>query len=185
MNTRKGKCTPAAARSHPEMDDSELLGEEGHNVYRHLIGNLQWRCCISRADIQFAVCSFSQFSACPHKKQLRGVERVFLYLKDFLDHGIVIDHWDLECVPELPVPDPLFINQYSNAFKEIDPAIPELFGPAIQMFIFFDSDLAHDLRTHKSCTGFVTFVGKTSVSWSSKHQTSIQTSSYGDKFMAS
>jgi hypothetical protein len=34
VNTRKGKHTPAAAGSHPEMDVSELLVEEGHNVYQ-------------------------------------------------------------------------------------------------------------------------------------------------------
>ena len=105
-------------------------------------------------------------------------------MKDFPDSGIVIDNRDLECVPELPVPDSLFIHQYPDVFKEIDPAIPEPFGLAIQTSIIFDSDLVHDLRTHRSCTGIVVFVGKTPVLWSSKHQTSIQTSRYHAEFMA-
>ena len=160
VNTRKGERNTVAARSYPEMDDSKLLGEEGHNVYQHLIGILQWLCCIGRVDIQFAVCSFSRFSACPRKKRPRVVEQVFQYLKDFPDSSIVINHRVLECVPELPVPDSLFIHQYPDVFKEIDPAIPEPFGLAIQMSIFFDSDLAHDLRTHRSCTGIVASWGR-------------------------
>ena len=78
----------------------------------------------------------------------------------------------------------LFIHQYPDAFEEIDPTIPEPFGPAILTSIFFDSDLAHDLRTHRSCTGIVVFIGRMPVSWSSKRQTSIQTSNYGAEFMA-
>jgi hypothetical protein len=85
---------------------------------------------------------------------------VFQYLKDFPDHGIVIDHQDLYCVPELPVSDPSFLYQYPHAFEEIDPIILKPFGPAIQMSIFFDSDLAYDLRTHSSCTGIVVFIGR-------------------------
>jgi hypothetical protein len=104
-----------------------------------------------------------------------GVECVFQYLRDFPDLGIVIDHCDLDCVPELPVPDPLFIHQYPDALKENDPAIPKLFGPDIQISIFFDSDLAHDFITHRSCTGIVIFVGKMPVH---------QMSSYGVEFMA-
>jgi hypothetical protein len=43
----------------------------------------------------------------------------------------VINYWDFDGVTELPVPDPLFIHQYPDALKEIDPAIPHLFGPPI------------------------------------------------------
>ncbi len=41
VNTRKGKQTPLWTESHPEMDETELLGEEGHNAYKQLIGILQ------------------------------------------------------------------------------------------------------------------------------------------------
>ena len=77
VNTRKGKQNPMSAGSHSEMDETKVLGEEGHNAYQQLIGILQWLCCIGRADIQLAVCSLSHCLACPRKKQLRAVERVF------------------------------------------------------------------------------------------------------------
>ena len=51
VDTRKSERTPAAAGFLPEMDDSKLLGEEGHNVYQQSIGVLQWLCCIGRVDI--------------------------------------------------------------------------------------------------------------------------------------
>ena len=80
-------------------------------------------------------------------------------MKDFPVHEIIIDHSDLEIVPALPVPGAAFEQQYPDAVEEIDPNIPQAFGPPLQTFIFFDSDLRHDLRTHRSCTGLVVFVG--------------------------
>ena len=118
-----------SARSHQEMDKTNLLGEERHKVYQRLIGILHWLCCIGRTDIMFAVCSLSCFSAFPRKKQLRAVEQVFQYLKDFLDQEIIIDHCNLEGVLVIPVPDTNFEQQYPDAFEEIDPNIPQAFGP--------------------------------------------------------
>ena len=111
--------TPLLARSHPEIDETELMVEEGHNASQRLIDNLQWLCCMGRTGIQFAVCYLSHVLACPRKKQLRVAKRVFQYLKYFLEQGIIIDHHDLECVPVLPVPDVSFEQQYPSSFKEI------------------------------------------------------------------
>ena len=104
--------------------------KRGINVYQQSIGTLL--CFVALVEQTFSsVCSFSHFSACPCKKQLRGVKCVIRCLKDFPDRGIVINYWDFDGVTELPVPDPLFIHQYPDALKEIDPAIPHLFGPPI------------------------------------------------------
>ena len=85
FKTKKYEKIPILADSHPEMDKSDLLYEDIHNAYQHLIGILLWLCMIGRADIQFSVCSFSQFSACPHEDQLKVVEKVFGYWKEFPD----------------------------------------------------------------------------------------------------
>ena len=62
---------------------------------------------------------------------------MFQYLKDFPERGIVIDYRDLDCVPELPVPDPSFSHQYPYAFEEIDPTIPKPFGQHCRRPSFF------------------------------------------------
>jgi len=112
------------------------------------------------------------------------VEKEFSYLKEFPDRRIKVDHQDLKVLPVLPTPDASFKEQYPDAFEELDERFPIPFGPPIQSSIFFDSDHAHDLKTKRSCTGIIVYVGSTPVTWSSKRQTSIQTSSYGAECMA-
>ena len=184
MKTKKCEKPPISADSHPEMDKSDLLDKDGHNANQHLVGILQWLCMIGRADIQFSVCLLSQFSVCPHKEQLKAVQKVFGYLKEFPDRQIKVDHQDLKVLPILPTPDASFKEQYPDAFEELDERFPVPFGPPIQSSIFFDSDHAHDLKTKRSCTGIIVYVGSTPVTWSSKWQTLIHTSSYGAEFMA-
>ena len=166
------------------MDKSDLLDENGHNAYQRLIGFLQWLCTIGRADIQFSVCSLSRFSACPRMGQLKAVEKVFGYLKEFPDRRILVDHRDLKVFPVLPTPDASFKEQYPDAFEELDERFPIPFGPPIQSSIFFYSDHAYDLKTERSCTGIIVCVGLTQATWSSKWQILIQNSSYGAEFMA-
>ena len=173
-----------STNSHPETDESDLLDENDHSTYQHLIRILECLCTIGRTDIQFPVCFLSRFSACPHKEQLKAVGNVFGYLKDFPDRWTKFDHWDLKVLPMLPTPDVSFKELYPDVFEELDKRFLILFGPAIQSSIFFDSDHAHDLKTKRSCTRIIIYVGSTPVSWSSKRQTSIQTSSYGAEFMA-
>ena len=71
--------------SHREIDESGLLDKVNHNAYRHLNGILWQLCTMGSADIQFSVCCLSCFSACICKEQLKAVEKVFGYLKDFHD----------------------------------------------------------------------------------------------------
>ena len=59
MKTKKCEKIPISADSPPEMDKSDLLDEDSHNTYQHLVGILQWLCMIGRADIQFSVCFLS------------------------------------------------------------------------------------------------------------------------------
>ena len=50
--------------------------------------------------------------------------------------------------------------------------------------ILVDSDHAHDLKTRRSVTGLLAFVGSTPVMWMSKHQGAIASSTYAAEFSA-
>jgi hypothetical protein len=52
------------------------------------------------------------------------------------------------------------------------------------MRIFVDSDHAGDLVTRQSRTGFVVFLNCAPIYWSSKKQTSCETSTFGSEFVA-
>ena len=90
---------------------------------------------------------------------MKTVEKVFGYLKEFPDRRIQVDHCDLKVLPVLPTPDASFKERYPDAFEELDEQFPIPFGPPIQSSIFFHSDCAHDLKTKRSCTGIIVYVG--------------------------
>ena len=68
--------------------------------------------------------------------------------------------------------------------EELDEDFHEARGPERQSSIFFDSDHDHGVWTRRSCTGLIVYVGRTPVVWFAKRQTSIQSLTYGEEFMA-
>jgi hypothetical protein len=52
------------------------------------------------------------------------------------------------------------------------------------MRVFVDSDHAGDLITRRSRTGFIVFLDGAPIYWSSKKQTSCETSTFGSEFVA-
>ena len=181
VKTKKCENTSFSVDMHPKIDESDLLDEEGHKAYKHLVGILQQLCTIGMADTQFSV--FSLSPACSHKGQLKAVEKVFGYFKDLPERWIKVDHWGLKGLPMLPTPDLSFKEQHPDALEELGQQFPIPFGPLIQSSIFFHSDLAHDQKAKRSCTGIIMCVGSAPVSWLSKRQSSIQISVYGAECM--
>jgi hypothetical protein len=66
----------------------------------------------------------------------------------------------------------------------LDPKFPEPLIPEMVINIFVDANHAHDKVTGRSVTGLFCFVGSTPVSWKSKRQASVQTSTFGAEFTA-
>ena len=54
----------------------------------------------------------------------------------------------------------------------------------LEMSVFIDADHGHAKVSGRSVTGVIVVVGSTPVCWSSKHQTSVQTSTFGAEFAA-
>ena len=54
----------------------------------------------------------------------------------------------------------------------------------LQVTLFVDADHAHNIKTRRSITGFIDYVGSKPVVWFSKHQGSIASSTYSAEFSA-
>ena len=54
----------------------------------------------------------------------------------------------------------------------------------LDLHVFCDADHGHDKVTGRSITGIMSVVGSTSVTWSSKQQVAVQTSTFGAEFTA-
>jgi hypothetical protein len=59
--------------------------------------------------------------------------------------------------------------------------MPLSLGPSMTMRVFVDSDHAGDLVTRHSRTGFIVFLNGAPIYWSSKKQTSCETSTFGSE----
>jgi hypothetical protein len=57
-------------------------------------------------------------------------------------------------------------------------------GKRVKITTYVDSNLNHDLITGQSVTGVLHFVNHTPVHWFSKKQPTVETATYGSKFIA-
>ena len=68
--------------------------------------------------------------------------------------------------------------------EELPSNIPKVCGPLMTMQVFVDADHAGDLLTWRSRTGVLVFLNGAPKYWSSKKQTSCETSTFGSEFVA-
>jgi hypothetical protein len=68
--------------------------------------------------------------------------------------------------------------------EELPNNMPKPCSPLMTMRVFVEADHAGDLLTRCSRTGFVVFLNGAPIYWSSKKQTSCETSTFGSEFVA-
>ena len=178
--------SPMSESIHPEIDNTNILDPERHSHFRSLVGCANWLVILGRFDIAYAANTFSRFSNEPRIGHLKGMIRVFGYLKRYDKGKIIID-------PNYPNHELYESENYDN-WKEFYPEAEEMLpdendkieylGPPVRITAYKDSDHAHDLVTRRSVTGILLFVNNTPVKWISKRQKTIETSTYGAELVA-
>ena len=73
---------------------------------------------------------------------------------------------------------------YSGAKEAIPLDIPEPRGKPIDLRLYIDSDFTGNKVTHRSRTGFIVYMNMEPFAWSSKKQTTVETSVFGSEFVA-
>ena len=108
-------------------------------------------------------------------------------MKSVPNPQIAIDHRPLQfkrTKPNYEAICPDFLKDYPDAQEEMDPKFPRPFGTIMETTFMVDSDHAHDLKTRRSLTGVLGYVGSTLVIWKSKRQGTIASSTYAAEFSA-
>ena len=178
--------TPMSESLHPELDDTPLLDPVRHSQYRSLVGSANWLVTLGRFDVAYATNTFSRFSMQPREGHLKGIIRVFGYLKRYNKGKILID-------PNYPdhsgYPTPEYDN-WREFYPEAEEHIPDLkdipdpLGPMVRMTVYKDADHAHDIVTRRSVTGILLLINNTPVKYISKRQKTVETSTYGSELVA-
>ena len=110
------------------------------------------------------------------------------YLEIHKENTITFDPQELYLSPELQQ-DALekgraLHSLYPDANDEIPPNAPEPRGRHVQVNCFVDSDHAGDRITRRSHTGIILYVNKAPISWFSKRQNTVESSTFGSEFVA-
>ena len=184
----KSNC-PMADTYHPELDDSPLLNELHSSKYRALIGSANWIITLGCFDIAYATMALARFSMAPHHGHFKAMQKVLGYLRKFPKGRILINsgHFDHEKDHPQVYTQHMFDNWhefYPDAEEELPPDQPESLGAKARISIYVDADHARDMVTWCSVTGVILFVNKTPVKWISKHQKTVELSTYGSELVA-
>ena len=114
--------SPMPDGAHTELDDSPMLSSIDHSKFCSLIGCANWLVTLGRFDVAYAVNAFGRFSMAPREGHLKGIIRVFGYLKKFSKGSIMID-------PKYPDHAQFDVADY-NQWKEFYPDVEEMIpGP--------------------------------------------------------
>ena len=179
---------PLANGYRPEIDVSEELGEDEASYYHSLIGVLRWMVELGRADICVEVSMMSSHLALPRVGHLEQLFHIFAYLKKHSNTEMVFDpslvEFDRSEFPAKDWSKSVYTQDGAELKEQVPPNMPKPRGAGFTMRVFVDSDHAGDAVTRRSRSGFIVFLNGSPIYWSSKKQTSCETSTYGSEFVA-
>ncbi|XP_019424538.1 PREDICTED: uncharacterized protein LOC109333463 [Lupinus angustifolius] len=123
-------------------------------MFRQLVGCLRFL-CHSRPEISFGVGLVSRYMSSPRHSHLIAAKRILRYLKGTLDHGVMFPYKKFETKQNV-----LHLEAYT------------------------DSDWCGDQVDRRSTMGYIFFLGKAPISWSSKKQDVVALSTCEAEYIA-
>ena len=176
--------SPFTSGHRPEIDVTNELNDVDTACYQSLIGILRWIVELGRVDITTEASMMASCMALPRQGHLDQLFHMFAYLKYNHNSEMVFD-------PSEPDVDESLFNKYNwdqslhgECNEDIPDNVPESRGHGFKIVAFVDSDHAGDTVTRRSRTGFIVFLNNSPIHWTSKKQTSIETSSFASEFIA-
>ena len=179
LKTKAPTILPSGYR--PELDCSKALNDEWTGYYQQYIGILRWAVELGRVDITCECSMMAAYCAAPRQGHFEAIMHMFAYLKYKPRSRMVFDH----TIPPLPEEVPAdWYPFYGNVKEELPPNMPEALGNPVRQITFCDSDHAGDQVNRRSRTGVLLYVNRSLITWYSKKQLSVETSSFGSEMVA-
>jgi hypothetical protein len=170
--------TPMSEGYHPKVDDSLLFTRDDSAKYRSIIDCCNWIIVLGRFEISYATSFMNKFNILPREGHLKAVKGILSYFKTFPKGRFIID----TSYPDhfiYPVEDHSnWMEVYPDGGEEFPKDIPPEKGPRVRMTVYIDADHAHDLVTRRSTTGILVMLNDKTIRWISKHQKTVETSTY-------
>jgi hypothetical protein len=161
----------------PGEDVTEELSDDEETYFQQVIGVLQWMVEVGRIDINTKVPLPSQHLALPRVGHLQAELHIMAYLRNKHNSRMVFD-------ATAPVMDKGQFLRQDCAKEAIPPNALTPRGLGVTMRMFVDSDHVGDKVSRRSRTGFLIYLNMGLVQWLSKRQSTIETSVFGEEFVA-
>ena len=178
--------TPFSDTYHSELDDSPFCDAPTISKYKSLLGSANWVITLGRYDIAYAVSTLARYTMAPREGHFKAMERLFGYLNKYAKGHIVLDS------KVAPIRAKASFNLganwvefYPDACEALPHDMPEPSGESATLTCFVDADHARDKVTCRSVTGIILLLNNTPISWISKRQKTVETSTYGSELVAS
>jgi hypothetical protein len=174
--------TPLPSGYAPELDVSPELKDTEATYFMSQISVLRWAVELGRIDIATEVSMLSSHMALPRRGHLDAMFHIFSYLKSHSRSRLVFDaaYKDLTGREQRSE----WREFYDDAKEVVPPDAPEPRGKSVQIIVFVDASHASERLTRRSRTGVLIYLNSAPISWLSKKQNSIETSSFGSEFTA-
>jgi hypothetical protein len=180
----RGKPIPMAPGTVLVKGEDEPLPAE--NEYCAIVGSLLYLAVNTRPDISYAVGVLSRHMSAPTVKHMQAAKYVLRYLRQTVEFGL-----SYKCGPR-GVCEPYsngcsswFYNAKWEHHPDLGVSAPVNWTPNIPQFkAFADADFAGDVESRKSTTGVIIMWGTHPITWFSKMQPIVTTSTTEAEFVA-
>ena len=177
--------TPMESGYRPELDGSEELNASDTQYFQELIGVLRWATELGRVDILTEIAMLSSFQANPRQGHIEQIFHIFAFLKHNPKLSLYFDPAPPQLDPSIFQYDiESFREHYRDAHEEQPFKMPEPLGRAVTTTAYVDASHAANKTTRRSHTGYILFVNKAPISYYSKRQNTVESSTFSSEFIA-
>ena len=174
----------------PELDTSVFCNEEQTRVFQQILGMLRWLIELGRIDVLLETTLLASFLMSPRVGHLVQASNIVSYLRKHQRSTLMMDPTKIDISwrgnsdehPERK--RDIMKTIYRDAEEDIPSNAPPARGESVQINVYCDSDHAGDRVTRRSHTGIIMFVNMSPISWYSRKQTTVETSTFGSEYVA-
>lgn len=175
--------SPLPSQYSPELDVSPELDAADASYYASTIGVLRWIVELGRIDVCAEVSMLAGFIANPREGHLDAMMHLFTWLKTHDRSRLVMDS-SIPDLMESKVNTDHWKDFYGDVEEPIPPNMPAPRGKPVVITMYCDANHANNKINRRSRSGILIFVNRSPVSWYSKLQATVETSTFGSEFVA-
>ena len=174
----------------PELDVSNFCNEAQVRAFQQILGMLRWLIELGRMDVLLETTLLASFLMSPRIGHLNQAAHIVAYLRKHNRSTIMMDPEKIDVVWKGNVEDHpdrrrgIMRTIYRDAESDTPSNAPKTRGKSVQLNVYCDADHAGDRITRRSHTGIIIYANMSPISWYSRKQNTVETSTFGSEYVA-